>query len=240
MKLRWKVLSILAVVIILGIGGIGGWLYFYSFDLPATSQLRSFVPSSNSEAQIHDCTSNLHLIRAVPFSDLGKNLTNAVIAAEGRPEARNLLSATLGGLTSGRHVHVGNFYSLQIARTLVCEGRPLRRSINQLRLANQIERQFTNEQILTIYLNTLYLGPDTYGVENASQRYYGKHAFQLSVDEAALIAALIRSPSFFSPILHADRAYQRRNMILDRMVQQGVLQQADAENAKAADLHVRS
>lgn len=240
MKLRQKVLIGLAVAIILSVGGFAGWLYLYAADLPSTAQLQRFIPTTNSEVQIQFCGSNWYSTRAIPLSDVGKNLTNAVIAAEGQLDANNPLTNTLISVASHKPTRPRNMYSMQIARSLVCEGQPLRRSIDELRLANQIERRFTKEQILTAYLNRLYLGTDTYGVENASQRYYGKHSSELTVDEAALIAALIYSPTAFSPAKHPDRALQRRNLILDRMVTLGVLGESDAEKAKATGLHAKS
>jgi membrane peptidoglycan carboxypeptidase len=78
-------------------------------------------------------------------------------------------------------------------------------------LAEQIQRHFNQRQVLTIYLNRVYLGENTYGVEDASMRYFGKYAFDLSLDEAALLAGLIRSPRRDSPIVHPERAVERRN-----------------------------
>jgi membrane peptidoglycan carboxypeptidase len=103
------------------------------------------------------------------------------------------------------------------------------RGCNRLRLADRIQRHFSQRQVITIYLNRVYLGENTYGIEDASRRYFGKHALDLSLDEAALLAGLIRSPNHNSPIAHPDRAVERRNLVLDRMVADGTVSRAEAD-----------
>jgi membrane peptidoglycan carboxypeptidase len=84
----------------------------------------------------------------------------------------------------------------------------------------------------------VYLGPDIYGVEAAAKKYFRKPASQLTIEESAVIVGMIKAPLIFSPVLHPDRAAQRRNSILDEMVVQRSLLQADAERAKAAQINV--
>jgi TonB family protein len=130
-------------------------------------------------------------------------------------------------------------YTWQLARGLAPNGHSIGRQIDELRLAEQIQRHFNQRQVLTIYLNRVYLGQNTYGVEDASMRYFGKHTSDLSLDEAALIAALVRSPSHDSPIEHLERAVERRNWVIDQMTSQGSVSLEDAEQAKAAPLIVK-
>jgi membrane peptidoglycan carboxypeptidase len=130
-------------------------------------------------------------------------------------------------------------YSWQLARELVSKGGSIRRQIDELRLAEQIQRHFDERQVLTIYMNRVYLGENARGVEDASMRYFGKHAADLSLDEAALLAGLIRSPSHDSPIDYPERAVQRRNWVIDKMITQGLVSRGDAEQAKTAPLIVK-
>ena len=239
MKLILKIAAALVLLFFLSVSSVAGWLYFHESDLPPTSQLRPFVPASRTAVQIQVCQESSSTVQALPISELGANVISAVTAAEGSPDPRSPLLARAADLASDGSPR-GSRYSLQIARSLVCEGRNLQHSISELRLAIQIERHYTREEILTVYLNRLYLAPGTYGVENAAQRYFDKHAAQLSVDEAALIAALIRSPNRFSPVTHPDRAIQRRNFVIDEMVKIGAVRQDEADRAKAQDLHVKS
>lgn len=239
MKRVWKTLVLLSAVILLLAGSIAGWLYLYTADLPSTALFQPLNPTGPSTAVINVRDSQSISIPVVSFNEIGMNLINAVIAAEGTPDDRNPLSSAIADLVSKRQP-LTNSYSWQIARRVDWKARPLRRQVNELRLANQIQRRFTKDQILTIYLNGMYFGPGIYGVASAAQKYYGKEPSQLSVDEAAVIAVLIRAPSFYSPIVHPDRATQRRNAVLDEMVLSGTLEKAEAERAKATDLHVKA
>jgi membrane peptidoglycan carboxypeptidase len=123
---------------------------------------------------------------------------------------------------------------------MVCgEFPPLRRTVRELRLANAIDRQFERTQILTIYLNSVYWGAGMYGIQNAANHYFGKHPSDLSVSEAALLAALIATPNRFSPITHPERALERRNLVIDGMTAKGIVSPESANEAKATGLSLR-
>jgi membrane peptidoglycan carboxypeptidase len=113
----------------------------------------------------------------------------------------------------------------------------LNRQFQELRLANAINRAFDQEDVLTIYLNRVYLGPNVYGIEAAAKRYLGKNASDMTLEESAAMVSMIRSPRMYSLLLHPDRATQRRDSILDEMVIEGSVSQADADRAKAAQVH---
>jgi membrane peptidoglycan carboxypeptidase len=169
---------------------------------------------------------------------LEKYLARALIAAEGQADPRGPIRATIANLLSGSHPR-GQMYSWRLARELAPKGHSIRRQIDELRLADQIHRHFNQRQVMTIYLNRVYLGENSYGVEDASLRYFGKHASDLSLDEAALLAGLIRSPNHDSPIGHPERAIERRNWVIDHMASQGWVTHEDAEHATAAPLIVK-
>jgi membrane peptidoglycan carboxypeptidase len=99
-----------------------------------------------------------------------------------------------------------------------------------------LERRFTTNQLLDIYLNRAYFGPGVYGIESAAERYLAKPASQLSLAEAALLVGLIRSPSMFSPLAHPDRALARRNEVIDAMVKRGSIGWEQAGKAKSMSL----
>src|SRR5439155_24079831 len=92
-----------------------------------------------------------------------------------------------------------------------------RRKVKEAILAARIEREFTKQQILELYLNKVYFGDGFYGVEAASRGYFGRHASELTVDQAALLAGLIQSPSSYAPTVNLDRAIARRNVVLQTM-----------------------
>src|SRR5215467_13249783 len=121
----------------------------------------------------------------------------------------------------------------QLARnSLPLGGRTLSRKLLEAMVAFRIERQFTKQQILELYVNRIYFGTGCYGVETASQLYFGKGASKLNLSEAALLAGLIRSPNRFSPLKNPEGAAVQRNAVLDRMVALKRITPAQAEEAK--------
>jgi len=123
----------------------------------------------------------------------------------------------------------------QLARnSLPLGGRTLSRKILEAMVALRIERQFTKQQILELYVNRIYFGNGCYGVETASQAYFGKSASKLNLPEAALLAGLIRSPNRFSPLKNPEGAKVQRNAVLDRMVELKKISVAEADDAKRA------
>jgi penicillin-binding protein 1A len=123
----------------------------------------------------------------------------------------------------------------QLARnSLPLGGRTLSRKVLEAMVALRIERQFTKQQILELYVNRIYFGNGCYGVETASQAYFGKNASKLNLSEAALLAGLIRSPNRFSPLKNPEGAAKQRDAVLGRMVELKKVTLAQAEEAKKA------
>src|ERR1041385_4717369 len=121
----------------------------------------------------------------------------------------------------------------QLARnSLPLGGRTLSRKVLEAMVALRIERDFTKQQILELYVNRIYFGSGCYGVETASQAYFGKNALKLNLSEAAMLAGLIRSPNRFSPLKNPEGAAIQRNAVLDRMVELKKVTSAQAEQAK--------
>ncbi len=118
--------------------------------------------------------------------------------------------------------------------------RALTRKLKEARVAIELERNFPKDTILELYLNQIPLGPSVYGVESAAQVYFGKSARDVNAAEAAVLAALTRSPAFYNPRTHPDRAVRRRNIVLNLMRNQGFLTQAEAELWKAYPLVLTS
>ncbi|HUM06318.1 MAG TPA: transglycosylase domain-containing protein [Terriglobales bacterium] len=231
MKVLGKALRLVGGLVIVAVVATYGWLYLYTADLPSIAELNQYNPSSSFE--IHpEPDSTRHVI---PSDQFGKYLVNALFAAEGQPESHGPIRATVASFFSGVQPNT-QMYSWQLARSLVSRNSALRRQIDELRLAERIQRHFDQRQVSTIYLNRVYLGENTYGVEDASVQYFDKHAADLSLDEAALIAGLIRSPNRDIPIAHPERALQRRNWVIDQMVRQGSVSREDGELAKGAPL----
>jgi TonB family protein len=234
MKLLGRIVAIAGIVVLLATGAVCGWLYLYTGGLPSTAELYQYNPATASDLQ-SPTNSPMHVI---PGDQMGKYLLSALFAAEGQADSRGPIRATIAGLFSDFQPRP-QMYSWQLARGLVPKGNSIGRRIDELRLAEQIQRHFDQRQILTIYLNRVYLGENTFGVEDASTRYFGKHASDLSLDEAALLAGLIRSPGHDSPIEHPERAVERRNWVIDQVISQGSVLREDAERAKTAPLIIK-
>src|SRR5690606_40154145 len=112
------------------------------------------------------------------------------------------------------------------------------RKLCEIRLAGQIEDEFSKREILELYLNQIYLGDGLYGVEAAAQGYFGKEIARVTPAEAALLVALVRSPEGYNPRKHPLRAIERRNIVLDVLQREGVLTEAEAARAKTEPLRL--
>ena len=186
------------------------WFYLYSRDLPDFAALAKFAPDSTTTVA-NECSGIA--VGVIPFASVGKNLQNATRAAEGKSD---------------------EILALQISRDLFCNSRTrmLKRHLLEYKASVQLRRRFTSEQLLTMYLNRAYFGPDLIGVESASLHYYRKHAAELDIPQAALIAGLIKAPSMYSPERHPDRAKERRDAVIEAMLKNGTV---TAEQAGVAE-----
>jgi membrane carboxypeptidase/penicillin-binding protein len=167
--------GILAAVVLIGVIFVGIWLYFYTGDLPSTAWLADFNPASPTKARLVTCDAIEEEVSVMPRGELGRYTVAAVTAAEGKPDNR---SPFLSLFFQPRERRVAT-YQTQLARSIACtqpHGSMLKWHLQILRLDNAINRKFGEEELLTIYLNRIYLGSDVYGIENGAKRYFGKPA----------------------------------------------------------------
>ena len=176
----------------------------------------------------------------VSLSEVSPEFIAAVLAREDARfydhkgiDWRGILRALVRDITSGSAKEGASSITQQLARnSLPLGGRTLSRKILEAMVALRIERQFTKQQILELYINRIYFGNGCYGVETASQAYFGKNASKLNLSEAALLAGLIRSPNRFSPLRNPEGAAKQRDAVLDRMVALKKVTPSQAEEAK--------
>jgi penicillin-binding protein 1A len=148
-----------------------------------------------------------------------------------------VLGAAYHDLTSTGRTQGASTLTMQLARNLFLSSQQtFGRKLQEVFLSIQIERAFTKEQIFTLYANQIYLGQGVYGFEAGSEYYFSKHARDLTLPEAALLAALPKGPVSYSPLVNPDRAFRRRNMVINSMLEDGVITNAQANAAKAAPL----
>lgn len=184
----------------------------------------------------------------VPLTDVSPNIVKAVLAIEDQRFYRHvgidLLrvgGALVANVRSGERSQGGSTITQQLARkSFLTDDKTYRRKLKEMFLAVRIEWHFTKDQILELYLNRVYFGNGLYGVEAAALGYLGKPARDLTVDEAALLAGLIRAPSAYSPTTHLARAVDRRAIVLTQMVDAGFLDKATATTLANAPVRLKN
>lgn len=186
----------------------------------------------------------------VPLDSLPAHVADAFIAVEDRRffdhdgvDWRRVLGALAANLRAGRYDEGASTITMQLARNLFpdrlpASSRTLRRKLLEARVALAIERRFTKPEILELYLNHVYFGKGAYGIEAAAIAYFDCPASQLSVGQAATLAALLRAPSYYDPETHPEELRARRDLVLDMMASQGLLDTEAAGAAAALPLRV--
>jgi penicillin-binding protein 1A len=182
----------------------------------------------------------------VPLDKVSPELVKAGIAIEDQRfydhsgvDVIRIAAAALRNVREGRRAEGGSTITQQLARqSFLTRDKTYRRKLKEAVLAARIERQFTKSQILEMYLNKVYFGDGLYGVEAASRGYFGKHASDVTIAEAALLAGLIQSPSSYAPTANLDRAVARRNVVLGAMLANAMIAKPQFEQAKQAPVHL--
>ena len=183
----------------------------------------------------------------VPLADVSPNLTKAITSIEDQRffdhhgfDLVRIASAAIANVRTNRRAQGGSTITQQLARqSFLTPNKSYRRKIQELILAARLERIYTKPQILELYFNKVYFGDGLYGVEAASRGYFGKHASELSIAEAALLAGLVKSPSTYAPTVSLPRALARRNTVLQAMLDAGAIDRATftKEHASKTVLH---
>lgn len=245
--------KIFVVLVILSIvtGSLAGLMLVYSTDLPQIADLERYRPSTTTDLydQKGRIIGSFALQRriVVNYNDFAPVLRQAVISIEdknfethGGINFFRIFGALWHDLRSHGRAQGASTLTMQLARNLFLSAdRTAARKIQEAFLAIQIERSFTKEQIFTLYGNQIYLGSGMYGFEAASQFYFSKHAKDLTLTEAALLAGLPKGPVAYSPLLNPDKALRRRNLVLSEMESDGMITHADAERARQTSLGLR-
>jgi 1A family penicillin-binding protein len=176
----------------------------------------------------------------VPLDRMSPHFIKAVLSVEDQRfyehsgvDAIRVAAAALRNVQEGRRAEGGSTITQQLARqSFLSRDKTYRRKLKEVILAARIEGLYNKTQILELYLNKVYFGDGLYGVEAASRGYFGKSASDLSIDQAALLAGLIQSPSSYAPTVNLERAIARRNVVLAAMTSSGAIDPATAEKAK--------
>jgi penicillin-binding protein 1A len=250
-KLAGRPALILLLVAATVAGSLAGLTLVYSADLPQIHDLERFRPSTTTD--LYDRKGRLigsfaleHRV-VVNYDDFAPVLRQAVVSIEDKNfESHGGINVfRIGGalwhdLTSHGRAQGASTLTQQLARNLFLSSeRTMGRKVQEAYLAIQIERSFTKEQIFTLYGNQIYLGSGQYGFEAAAEYYFSKHARDLSLPEAALLAGLPKGPVAYSPLLNPDKALKRRNLVLSEMESDGDITHEQAEAARQTPLGLR-
>ena len=218
----------------LGFWAAGGWFVWTTVDAARD------LPEREAIAGISDMVQATTLYDAhdkpaftifteqridVPLANISPHLIKAVLAIEDQRfyehkgvDLIRIIAAGLANLREGRAAQGGSTITQQLARqSLLTRDKTIRRKIRELMLATQIESAYTKNKILEMYLNKVYFGDGLYGAEAASLGYFGKHASELTLLEAALLAGLVKSPSAYAPTHNLPAATSRRNVVLQAL-----------------------
>jgi penicillin-binding protein 1A len=232
-------------------GVMCGLMLVYSIDLPQMADLVRYRPSTTTELlDIHGKEiGSFALERRVvlPYTAFSPVLRQAIISIEDKSFERNwgvnlvrAIGAAWRDIHSRSRAQGSSTLTMQLARNLFlsCE-KTYGRKLQEVVLSVQIERVFTKDQIFQLYANQIYLGHGTYGFEAASLFYFSKHARDLTLPEAALLAALPKGAEYYSPIKYPDRALKRRNLVLSEMRQDGKITRVQEEAAQVMPLGLK-
>jgi len=239
----WVLYGVL-VLAAAALGSLGGLLFVYNTDLPQVEDLEHYRPISNTELFDDQgrVIGSFALQRRVVarFEDYPPVLRDAVISIEDKNFEKHwgvnvwrIVGAAYRDLISGGKVQGASTLTMQLSRNLfLSPERTYGRKVEEILLAIQIERRFTKVQIFTLYANQIFLGHGVYGFETGAEFYFGKHARDLTLPEAALLAGLPKAPSSYSPINNPERALRRRNLVINSMLEDGKVTAAEATAAK--------
>ncbi|MGD9069813.1 MAG: penicillin-binding protein 1A, partial [Methyloceanibacter sp.] len=231
-------------------GAVAFVLWKVSQELPDYENLARYEPPVMTRIHANDGRLIAEYSRQrriyVPISAVPKLVIDAYLSAEdknfyqhGGLDMQGIVRAVVANLSGGGGKQGASTITQQVAKNfLLTSDRNIERKLKEAILAIRIERAFTKDQILELYLNEIYLGGGAYGVAAAAQRYWDKALNELTLEEVAYLAVLPKAPSRYHPIKHRERALERRNWVLDRMVDNGFATPEEGEAAKAKPLTV--
>ncbi len=243
------------VVFLVGVAAAAGLIWHFSKDLPDYSQLQDYEPPVMARVHAVDGSLVGEYARErrlyLPIQAVPKLVINAFLAAEdknfyehggidftGMARAAVVYAQNFG---SNRRPQGASTITQQVAKNFLLTNEvSFARKIKEALLAMRIERTYSKDKILELYLNEIYLGSGAYGIAAASLVYFDKSVNELTVAEAAYLAALPKMPGSLHPIRNRDRAIERRNYVVDRLLENGWIKQADAEKARKDPLTIAS
>lgn len=229
----------LPILIALSVGVAGGYIYWSLSNLPDIEILNDYSPFESSKLYSDDniLLSELYVERRTHVlpEETPNHVKNAFIAVEDNNYYKHhgvdffrTTIALFKNIKARSYVQGGSTITQQLAKMLFLKPeKTITRKIQEIALALKIEKRYSKDEILGLYLNQAYFGTRAYGIEAASEAYFGKPIHQISLSEAALLAAIPKSPTAYSPFKNPEMAMQRRNFILNRMFSVGFINEGE-------------
>lgn len=250
---RWRrliALPLVRLVILIALVGACGALLvaaliLFNYDRQAARYDLTAVGRMPMESTVTDATGALvgylhgeNVGTPLPLEQISPHFLQALVAREDSRfyrhhgiDHRGLIRAWLRNFQEKRTVQGASTLTMQLTRmTFGLTGRTMQRKLLEMAIARRIEHHYTKEEILTHYVNRVFLGTGMNGIEQAARGYFGKHASELSLPEAAMIAGVIRAPNGFSPFRHYDAALREMRSTLHRMADEGMITEEEAES----------
>src|ERR1700693_5994067 len=240
----WKI----ALLVLIAGGGLALLIFYGAWAASFDMKKVGAMPQPNTvfyvDGKIYSRLAGSNRLR-VSLDEVSPYFIDALLAREDTRfyqhpgvDWRGIFRALVRDILSGSAKEGASSITQQLARnSLPLGGRNLSRKLLEAMVAFRIEHEFSKKEILELYVNRIYFGAGCYGIETASQAYFGKHAKDLNLPEAALLAGLIRSPNRFSPLKNPEGAAVERNAVVDRMVELKKISSRDAKQAKQAKVN---
>jgi penicillin-binding protein 1A len=247
--LKFLVLGTLAITVVVFAAGYGYYV-FISNDLPKLDKIEDYQPPVMAEVfddqgkKIGEFWTEARIL--TPIDKIPKKIIEGFVASEddrffqhGGVDPYGILRAFLTNLQAGHIVQGASTITQQVTKALLLSPeKTYGRKIKEAILATRIEQNFTKDQILYIYLNQIFFGNRAYGIAAAARNYFHKDIDQLNLAEIAMIVGLAKAPSLFNPLVNPQRALQRMNYVIDRMLDEHYITKKEAEQAKLEPIKV--
>ncbi len=239
----------LAVVALLG---VSGYVFYLMAKLPRVDRLADYKPPIVSQVFGDDgiLVGEFYLERriVVPINKMPRKLIQAFVSAEDSNfyshkgiDYLGILRAAFKNVISMSKKEGASTITQQVTKSmLLSPEKKFSRKIKEAILAKRMEERLSKDEILYLYLNQIYLGSGSYGVQAAAETYFGKNVDQLNLAEMSMLAGLPKAPNTYSPIKHLDKARERQGYVLDRMTTEGYITPAEAEHARKTPIILQS
>ncbi len=249
--LRWG-LGLILGGLVMAAAAVGIAYWYVGRDLPKISSLLDYRPSiitsiySDDDRKIGEFYKERRIV--IPLSEMPETLILAFIAAEDSRffmhqgiDIFSIVRAFFKNIEAGAIVQGGSTITQQLTKSFfLTPEKSYRRKLKEAILAYRIDRRFSKEEILFLYLNQIYLGHGAYGVEAAAENYFGKSAKELNLSECSMLAGLPQAPSRYSPFQYPERAKERQIYVLNRMISEGYISNIQATEAINTPIDIKS